>query len=177
MKIVCIGWGSLIWDQGDLKTKGNWNNNGPKLPIEFARQSQNGRITLVIEENAAPLTTLWILMDTNSISEACESLMKREGTASRHIHYISNKMEPKNSIQKTILSWLESKDLDCAIWTGLPPKFNKEDFLVPTVPELFDYFDNLTNDTLELVKEYIIKTPKQIDTKVRQEIEKRYDWK
>ncbi len=33
MKIVCLGWGSLIWKPGDLKCNPEWQADGPVLPI------------------------------------------------------------------------------------------------------------------------------------------------
>lgn len=177
MKIACIGWGSLIWNPENLKIKGEWQNDGPYLPVEFARQSQNGRITLVIDEKFEPQKTFWILMTQNSISDACSSLREREGTVDRHIHHVTSDAEPKNSIQEEIIKWLTEKELGCAIWTGLPPKFKGVDHKFPTLTDLFEYFDNLPNDKLELAKEYITKTPKQIDTKYRREIEAKYNWK
>jgi hypothetical protein len=45
MRIACVGWGSLVWDPRDLPVKGAWRPDGPRLPIEFARQSDNGRLT------------------------------------------------------------------------------------------------------------------------------------
>jgi hypothetical protein len=53
--IACIGWGSLIWDMRNLNVDGNWHADGPLLPIEFARQSRDGRITLVIVQGFAPV--------------------------------------------------------------------------------------------------------------------------
>jgi len=45
-KIIVLGWGSLIWDPRELKIKNSeWQKDGPNLPIEFARISQDGRLT------------------------------------------------------------------------------------------------------------------------------------
>jgi hypothetical protein len=52
MTIGCLGWGSLIRDQGKLPVRGTWQGDGPELPVEFARQSTNGRVTLVVTEGA-----------------------------------------------------------------------------------------------------------------------------
>lgn len=177
MKIACIGWGSLIWDPGNLQIKGEWQNDGPNLPVEFARQSQNGRITLVIEARCRPQKTFWALMDHDTISKARESLRDREGTVDRNIHFVTKGSKPENEIQKEIIQWLNEKELDCAIWTGLPPKFKGVNNKVPTLVELFEYLDTLPSDKLKLAKEYIVKTPKQIDTRYRQEVESRYNWK
>ena len=48
-----LAWGSLIWDPKDLEYNKQlgWIYDGPNLPIEFARISKNGRLTLVITEN------------------------------------------------------------------------------------------------------------------------------
>ena len=48
MKIVCIGWGSLVWDPGVLRCVGDWQTDGPTLPLEFARVWRDGRLALVL---------------------------------------------------------------------------------------------------------------------------------
>ena len=50
MKIAILGWGSLIWNPRILKVAGDWTLDGPTLPIEFSRISDNDRLTLVIDE-------------------------------------------------------------------------------------------------------------------------------
>lgn len=56
--IVCLGWGSLIWDQKNLPVKGQWHEDGPSLPVEFVRQSINGRLTLVIDQSSQLMPVL-----------------------------------------------------------------------------------------------------------------------
>lgn len=38
-QIAIIGWGSLVWDPRDLPIESPWHDDGPELPIEFARIS------------------------------------------------------------------------------------------------------------------------------------------
>ena len=41
MKIVCIAWDSLIWEPGPLKLASSWQPDGPSLPLEFVRDSDD----------------------------------------------------------------------------------------------------------------------------------------
>lgn len=79
MKIVCLGWGSLVWKSGALPVAGEWQADGPELPIEFTRVSDGGELATAICINATPVPVLWATLATHSLSEACQALREREG--------------------------------------------------------------------------------------------------
>jgi hypothetical protein len=60
---------SLIWNPEGLLIEGEWNENVPPLPIEYARKSLDGRLTLVIWEQAQPVKTLWAKMAVGNDAE------------------------------------------------------------------------------------------------------------
>jgi hypothetical protein len=71
--IACIGRCSLIWDVRNLDVDGNWRD-GPLLPVEFARQSSNRRITLVLstlEANLESIPPLLILPSCRDNLRSC----------------------------------------------------------------------------------------------------------
>ena len=76
MKIAILGWGSLIWLPKDLNfdTNSGWKENGPVLPIEFARISQDGRLTLVITPNGTEVTTLYSVSSFDSLDLATQRI-------------------------------------------------------------------------------------------------------
>jgi hypothetical protein len=176
MKIACVGWGSLIWDPRELKIKDKkWFKDGPILPVEFVRISGNKRVTLVVDPTAKPLTTLWNLMDTNNFQIAFDSILQREGTITKRIHSIDRKSTPDSEIEKTVQSWLIEKELDSAIWTGLYLN-NKVQDSRPTADEIIGHLKSLSTTELEKAKEYIMKTPEQINTNYRKEIMNTLNW-
>jgi hypothetical protein len=58
----------------------SWENDGPQVHVQFLRISDNreGRMTLVLDESAEPVTSLWAQMTTTDLSTARESLRARE---------------------------------------------------------------------------------------------------
>jgi hypothetical protein len=180
MKIVCIGWGSLIWEPKNLLIRRKWFSDGPFLPIEFTRQSLDGRLTLVITPTAKPVRTLWASMATEDIYISKESLRVREGIpenkANQYIDTISANEETNDPIGLTIQDWLRTLRIDAAIWTNLPSKFNNEDKRVPTIEEAIVYLEGLDINKRKLAEEYVRKAPKQIDTDYRREFEKQFRW-
>ncbi len=173
MKIACIGWGSLIWRPGDLKVQKVWFEDGPMLPIEFTRKSNDGRMTLIIDSLAKPVRTLWTLMTTDNINDSIRSLKEREGTPTSAIHHVLSNDNLSDPIKIIIKDWLISKNIDAAIWTGLSYREGEDR---PSIEEVITKLLSLNYVTGKAAEEYIRKAPKQIDTEYRRAIEKELGW-
>lgn len=163
--IVCLGWGSLIWEPQQLPIEGDWQTDGPALPIEFVRQSNNGRLTLVIDPLSQRMPVLWAELKVCDLSEAVEQLSIREGTTSKKIGRWpdSNGYEYGNEIG----DWALSNGINGVVWTALGPKFNSENGRRPSQVEAVQYLRDLTGIALSLAREYVAKAPPQIDTDYR----------
>jgi hypothetical protein len=74
MQIAVIGWGSLIWCPGSLQIKSRWHSDGPALPIEFARISNDKRLTLVIQPGSPDQRTYWALSEFDDLKAARANL-------------------------------------------------------------------------------------------------------
>ncbi|MBX3164392.1 MAG: hypothetical protein KF900_07925 [Bacteroidetes bacterium] len=184
MKIACLGWGSLIWRPESLLIRREWFMDGPFLPIEFVRQSKDGRLTLVIYENAKPIRTLWALMATDDLEKAKQSLKVRESISDEnfksHIAAVTKdeKISDNDTIKTIIQEWAKKMDLDAVIWTNLPPKFNGNRNVAPSIDVAIKYLNGLDIDinTRKTAEEYIRKAPKQIDTEYRRKFESEFGW-
>ena len=180
MIIACLGWGSLIWRPGNLQIQREWFNDGPFLPIEFVRTSNDGRLTLVISETAMQVRSLWALMATDSLDLARDSLRIREGilkeNLSSKIGYLKVEEETTDRIKSVIKDWAITKRLDAVIWTSLPARYNNLDGKEPTKEEALKYLRSLDINRWENAQEYIRKAPKQIDTEFRRSFEKEFGW-
>lgn len=173
--IVCLGWGSLIWEPRDLMVETAWKRNGPEVSVEFTRQSRDGRLTLVVEPSAPSLKVLWASMNTLSLEEAIESLRNREGTSKKYIGcWYPTTAEP---VQIPGLSdWASSVEADAVIWTALPSKFNGENDVVPSLCQALEYLGSLKSDAKKLAENYIRKAPVQIRTPYRIAFEQEFGW-
>ena len=137
--IACLGWGSLIWDPQDLPIRRYWFEDGPLVPVEFARQSEDGRITLVIVPSADPVRSQWALMDSDSLADARERLRRREGnTKNQYIGDWSRGNCSPASIPE-LSEWALARNIDSVVWTALPPKFDSENIRLPSVEEVIAY--------------------------------------
>ena len=174
MRIAAIAWGSLVWRPGELQTRGRWRRDGPPLPVEFARRSKDGRLTLVLQASAAEQRTYWVLSKMDSLDAALENLRQREGTTPANIHWARGEQGDRqagNDIDGRVRLWLEERaDVDAAIWTGLPPTSPLDG--ANTVAEAVAYLEQLEGELLERAREYVVKTPAQIQTAVRREMQR-----
>lgn len=175
--IACLGWGSLVWNPRELPIQRTWFQDGPFIHVEFARQSCDGRITLVLVEGSRPVRALWAIMDARNLDEARESLRKREGiptNSAEHIQGWCGDDEAPATIP-TLTQWAELHQLEAVVWTALPAKFGDQD-AVPSVEDVVAYLGGLEGRAREVAEEYIRKTPRQIDTQYRRRIESRLGW-
>jgi len=176
MKIACLGWGSLIWHPDGLKVDGVWRENGPQLPIEFTRQSDNDRITLIVDPVAKPITVLWSLMSMNILEDAIASLQERERTGKRGIHHVVANDKTDDVVKSTVLAWLNTVNLDAAIWTGLSYNRRINDGVRLSLDYVIQHLKSTSGETRVIAEEYIRKTPKQIKTEYRRAIEQELGW-
>lgn len=176
---VCLGWGSLIWLPGSLPTLGDWNTDGPELPVEFARQSRDGRITLVIEPKAERVPVLWTRLTVGSIDTARKALAEREEVClakhPRSIGYWSLEKASQHRESVRIVAWAKAKGVDAVVWTELKSRFNGT-LMTPTCEEVVEHLRSLKEPERTKAKEYVRKAPKQIRTAYREVIELELGW-
>lgn len=180
MKIACLGWGSLIWRPDAFLIQRQWFVDGPILPVEFLRQSKDGRLTLVLSEEVRPVRVLWAMLATDDLDTAIRSLGTREGIPTQNfstsIGSIIVKDEEHDKTKAEIQRWAKCVGLDAVIWTNLGPKFNNQNNVAPTIQQATEYLTSLDVNARALAEEYIRRAPKQIDTDFRREFERIFGW-
>ena len=181
MKIAILGWGSLIWDLRNLEICSKWHNDGPYLPIEFARLSRNGRLTLVLYPEAEDIRTYWANSAFQDLSHARENLRERECKYLRDLGCISisenlNSCQTVPRILDSIRQWCEEKGLDAVIWTDLASNFLEKTGMDFNEDNVILYLKNLTGKEQKEAEIYIRKAPKQVKTRIRRKIENELGW-
>lgn len=189
MKVTAIiAWGSLIWNPKNLDydKKFGWVYDGPNLPIEFYRISKEGNLSLVITENGTFNKTFYTLSNSNlSFEEACENLRIREGKChKKNIGFYKAETDEFHSedfkYKEEIRNWSKEKKIKNIIWTDLPHKWNYENENGETINinpnEKIEYLKKLSEEKKKIAEVYIRRTPLQIQTNFRKEIEAELNW-
>lgn len=175
----CLGWGSLIWDPQSLPFSGRWAEDGPPLPIEFARESSDGRITLVVCDGVQSVAVLWTLLNVQTLDEAKRALAFREGISHANTKYSIGWSEHTNTSEHPeateICRWAEARGIEGVVWTALKPKIGV-DYRVPTLHEVIAHLESLQGTKLRTAEEYIRRAPRQIITPYREGIERALGW-
>jgi hypothetical protein len=176
MTIACLGWGSLVWDPRGLPVQRRWFEDGPLIPVEFLRQSNNNSITLVMAEAAPLLRSLWAIMDTDDLTTAREELRKREGTSKDRPEHIGSWIfgAPEPQLFQPA-SWASARGITSLIWTALPPKFAGED-RAPSEADVLSHLRTLRGAERDNAERYVRRAPPQIDTRIRRAIEAEFGW-
>lgn len=178
MTIACLGWGSLIWDPRLLPIQRRWFDDGPFVPVEFTRQSSDGRVTLVIEPTAALVRVLWAVMLSTELQAAREALRAREGiTSNNWMSRIGSwqRGEAAPQLIPTLPDWAQAHGLDAVVWTALGPRFNGQE-TSPTVDQVIQYLRTLTGAVRDNAERYVRCASRQIDTEYRRRIEAELGW-
>jgi hypothetical protein len=180
MKIAVLAWGSLFWDKKELKIIEDWKRGGVNLPIEFARISSDGRLTLVItEEYGTCIETYWALSKFSTLNEAINNLQVREGTNKNGIGFV-NLIDGKNQskFSKTLIdrisNWAKEKSLDAVIWTDLKSNFSEKQGEEFSFENAEKYLLALNEEKKVKADEYIKKAPDLTMTKLRKRINESY---
>ena len=175
--IACLGWGSLTWDPRGLPIQRYWFEDGPLVPVEFARQSRDGRLTLVILDGARLIRSFWALMDAQCEVDAREHLREREGILKRNAEeHVGSWPSGTTSEIAGLEDWARSKNLDAVVWTALPPQLDTAKGVVPMEVEVMNYVRGLTGAKRRVTEQYVRRTPRQIDTAFRRLMEAEFNW-
>ena len=183
--IACLGWGSLIWNPGQLPVVGGWRLDGPNIRVEFVRKSRGDRLTLVLfDEAIGTVPSLWAPLAVTDLDEAVNKLAEREGGK-----------EPlpterigrwPGTVPETIIdidSWAAAQGVKQVIWTDLPPRFTDpktrrdRDGCRPDEDQAVDYLRRLiAEDGATDAEKYIRCAPEQIDTAYRRRFVREFAW-
>ena len=188
MKIAVLAWGSLVSDPRELKAASEFVANGPLVPIEFCRVSRDGRLTLVVDETfGAVCATYSAPSAIQSLDEAVENLRACEGTNAEGIGFVDFAsggqsdiaMERHPQAVATIAAWAETNGYDAAIWTALASNFDEPDkggepFSVTAAIRYLETLESRDAAKFARALACIRKAPIEVETPVRDEVEKRW---
>lgn len=183
MKIVILGWGSLIWNPRELLHQEPWMKDGPELPLEFSRISKDCRLTLVIDAlNGRICKSLYALSPRTSIADVVNDLMMQEGTSVKRIGYYDHrtkessieKFQEQIDIRVILSSWCKLHAFDGVVWTALLSNFTHELDKEFSVERAMTFLKNLPKTARKNALEYIQKAPKQIDTPLRKRVNREW---
>ena len=173
--IACLGWGSLVWDPRGLPIQRYWFDDGPLVRVEFARESNDGRVTLVLDPSARPVRSLWALMDAEDVERARRDLGSREEIPERRWSDLIGAW-PGDS-PACILGleeWARARNLDGVVWTALGSNFHEEGKSLEN--QVLRHLQSLCGTKRDEAERYVRRAPKQIDTMVRRRIEAKLKW-
>jgi hypothetical protein len=174
----------LIWDPRQLPVRSSWQPDGPELPIELARVSDDGRLTLVLREGVADVQTLWAVLSDRELEATRQQLAQRERTVPALIGSLDRSgggcldsipgADP--SVLARLASWLSDRQLDALIWTGLPSNFEERTGRPLSVDAAVRYLEQLPDDVRRVAEQYVRRAPRQVRTHIRQGLERDLGW-
>jgi ribosome modulation factor len=153
-------------------------SDGPLLPIEFARESADGRITLVLCEGVQKVRACWSILSVVDVSVGIEALAEREGIKLNIAKNIGwwNSVDGKSRgmCAAEIEAWAKEQWLDGVVWTNLPSGMKDSRGVMPTQEDVLAHIATLTGEQRKNALDYVMKAPMQVDTHYRRAIEQAF---
>jgi len=185
MEHVLLGWGSLIWDEGDhpLKLASKWTEGGPKLPLEFSRvsESRSDALTLVIDpKNGVDCPTMYAVSERRSLDNVICDLRCREGTVIRRIGFVDlatgeQRANQHPAMASHVRGWAQSRGFGSVVWTDLPSNFDSDGRGSFGVDSALRHLQRLSSEGAVKAKQYITGAPTFVVTPLRTALE-RVEW-
>ena len=181
MVTVILGWGSLIWDEYPTfdRQRGEWQDDGPALRLEFSRISggkRKGALTLVIDsDNGTDCRVKYAQSKRRNPHDAVCDLRSREGTILDRVGYyfVDSEESGVSEVPASIKTWASGKAIDVVVWTGLGSNFSDIEGLPFSVPNAISYLKKLSPAGRKAAAEYMNRAPKAVDTPLRRAMEAR----
>jgi hypothetical protein len=182
MKIAILAWGSVVWKPDTLgeqlvplkdrpKDDLYFERGGPKLPLEFSRISDDGRLTLVIDEqHGESVPTRFAISERDKLPEAVTDLWIREkhftgepsaaaarskddniiGYTDRSGRDASFNAHPNHKFAyELIMPWLQKSDFEAVVWTALASNYKIKRQCGFSVDDAINYLKGLREGSRE----------------------------
>lgn len=160
-----------------LRLAGEWQADGPSLPVEFARTSKDGRLTLVLTQDAPLVPTMWVMLDYATSSGAQAALSGRENCPVYSIGLWPGPA-PRHAVGSDIIAaWAQVKDLDAVVWTALRPKFQGQNMAPESADAAVAYLQGLGPEASAAAREYVSTAPACVRTPFRAAFEAQLGWR
>ncbi|WP_295855421.1 hypothetical protein [uncultured Xylophilus sp.] len=178
MTIACLGWGSLLWKSGALLLASTWQDDGPRLPVEFARVGDGGELATALCPGAALQSTWWALLATDDLATAREQLRIREAIDREHPEWVgSSDRAADDAASRAIEAWRRERGLQAVVWTALPPRIDGCNGRCPGPGEAVAYLAGLAGERRAHAEDYVRRVPPSLATVNRQAIATALGWR
>ena len=180
MKIAILAWDSLLVNSKDMFIE-KWRRNGPVLPLEFSRISEDGKLTVVIDCNGgANNKVFYTISKHQSIDNVIKEILSKEKINYENLGVLNveNKTgSPRIFVYDKIIidnitDWAKKNKIDTVIWIALGRKFKDKIGIRFSSLNALNYFLSLDGKTEKLALYYLRRVPKQIKTPTRLLLEK-----
>ncbi|MGH2719689.1 MAG: hypothetical protein ACRDJU_14085 [Actinomycetota bacterium] len=183
--IAVLTWGALSWDPRELPLvyedpehpEAAWQPGGPELPIEFSRVAVDCRLIPVIDPaGGVPVPTLWARSRRNDLNAAVDDLMKVEGARNPKLIGFVDVKDNKHpclanvAMAEPVKVWARGHELDCVVWSELPPNFEKHTGRPFSLDAAAAYLRGLPKALAEQAREYVDRAPAGVDTPLRRRL-------